>query len=61
MTLIAFGSEMIFILKLLPSHYLHKRHYQYLEIEQPRAVLQIEEVVAEAAEHFLDGVGISII
>ena len=34
---------------------------QYLEIEQPRAMLQIEQVVTQAAEHLIDRVRIPIV
>lgn len=38
-----------------------KKVHQYLEIEQPRAMLQIEQVVTQAAEHLIDRVRIPIV
>ena len=38
-----------------------ERHYQYLEVEQPGAVLQVEQVVAQAAQHLLEGVRVAVV
>lgn len=49
------------LLELLPKYNSKERHPKNLEVEAPGTVLQIEEVVAQAAEHLLDGVGIAIV
>lgn len=49
------------LLELFPKYNSKERHPKNLEVEAPGTVLQIEEVVAQAAEHLLDGVGIAIV
>ena len=49
------------LLELLPKYNSKERHPKNLEVEAPGAVLQIEEVVAQAAEHLFDGVGIAVV
>ena len=48
-------------LKFLTERYIQEGLHQYLEIEQPRAMLQIEQVVTQAAEHLIDRVRIPIV
>ena len=48
-------------LKFLPKRNVQERLHQYLEIEQPRAMFQIEQVVTQAAEHLIDRVRIPIV
>lgn len=43
------------------SYNFKKRHPEDFDVKSPGMVLQIEEVVAQAAEHLLDGVGIAIV
>lgn len=47
--------------ELLPKHNSKECHPKDFKIESPGAVLQIEEIVAQATEHLLDGVGIAIV
>ena len=47
--------------ELLPEHDVHERHDEYLAVEEPRAMLQVEEVVAQAAEHLVERVGIAVV
>ena len=50
-----------YTLEFLPERYVQERLHQYLEIEPPRAVLQIEQVVAQATKHLLQRVRIAVI
>lgn len=47
--------------EFLPEHYIHERHEKYLAVEAPRAVLQVEQVVAQAAEHLVERIGIAVV
>lgn len=49
------------LLELLPKYNSKERHPKNLEVEAPGTVLQIEEVVAQAAVHLLDGIGIAVV
>ena len=49
------------LLELLPKYNSKERHPKNFEVEAPGTVLQIEEVVAQAAEHLLDGIGIAVV
>ena len=49
------------ISEFLTERYIQEGLHQYLEIEQPRAMLQIEQVVTQAAEHLIDRVRIPIV
>ena len=48
-------------LKFLPKRNVQERLHQYLEIEPPRAMLQIEQVIAQTAEHLLQRIRITVI
>ena len=50
-----------YTLEFLPERYVQERLHQYLEIEPPRAVLQIEQVIAQTAEHLLQRIRITVI
>ena len=50
-----------YTLEFLPKRYVQERLHQYLEIEPPRAVLQIEQVIAQATKHLLQRVRIAVI
>ena len=50
-----------YTLEFLPKRYVQERLHQYLEIEPPRAMLQIEQVVAQATKHLLQRVRIAVI
>ena len=47
--------------ELLSEHNAEERHPQDFEIESPRAVFKVEQVVAQTAEHLLHGVGIAVV
>ena len=46
-------------LKFLPKRNVQERLHQYLEIEPPRAMLQIEQVIAQTVEHLLQRIRIA--
>ncbi len=47
--------------KFFPERYIQEGLHQYLEIEPPRAMLQIEQVVTQATKHLIDRVRIPIV
>lgn len=47
--------------ELLAEHNAEKRHPEYLEVEPPRTVLQIVQIVTQPAEHLLHRVGIAVV
>ena len=49
------------ILEFLPERNVQERLHQYLEIEPPRAVLQIEQVVTQTADHLLQRIRIAVV
>lgn len=51
----------LFLSELLPRYNLKEGHPENLDVKSPGTVLQVEEVVAQATEHLLDGVGIAIV
>jgi len=51
----------LFFLEFLPERYIHKRHKKYLDVKAPRTVFQIEQIVTQTAEHFLQSIGIAIV
>ena len=52
---------LLMLSELFSRYNLKERHPENLDVEAPRAVLQIKKVVAQAAEHLLDGVGIAVV
>ena len=53
--------ENVFCLEFLAEDYAYKRFHQYGEVHSQRMVLEVIEVELETFEHFLHGVGISVI
>ena len=50
-----------YTLEFLPERYVQESLHQYLEIEPPRAVLQIEQVIAQATKHLLQRIRIAVV
>ena len=50
-----------YTLEFLPERYVQESLHQYLEIEPPRAVLQIEQVVTQTADHLLQRIRIAVV
>lgn len=48
-------------LEFFSRYNLKERHPEDFDVKSPRTVLQVEEIVTQAAEHFLDGVGIAVV
>ena len=48
-------------LEFLTKCYVQERLHQYLEIEPPRAVFQIEQIVAQTAKHLLQRIRIAVV
>ena len=48
-------------LEFLPEHDVHECHQQYLEVEPPGTVLQIKQVIPQAAEHLLHRIRIAVV
>ena len=49
------------ILEFLPERNIHKRHKKYLGIKTPAAMLQIELIITQTMNHFLQSIGIAIV
>ncbi len=47
--------------ELLSEDYVHESLEQYLEVEQPRAMLKIVEVELQSAQHLLYRVSVAIV
>lgn len=52
---------LLMLSELFSRYNLKERHPKNLDVKSPGAVLQIEEIVAQAAEHLLDGIGIAVV
>ena len=50
-----------YTLEFLPERYVQESLHQYLEIEPPRAVFQIEQIVAQTAKHLLQRIRIAVV
>ena len=48
-------------LEFLAEDDVHEGHRQYLEVEPPGTVFQVEQVVAQATEHLLEGVRVAVV
>ena len=49
------------ILEFLPERNIHKRHKKYLGIKTPGAMFQIEQIITQTTDHFLQSIGIAIV